>query len=123
MKNTFLSLAALLLVCSSAIAEDYKLHYVLELPNKEPLTGFIVSEDGRSKTITEQNISMRLQPTKDADGSVRIKAEIWQLNKDVKEKHIASGTLVTKLNEPGEISHILDDGSSAFSLTVNPTPS
>jgi hypothetical protein len=123
MKKPTLFFVLIALLSNSAFAATYKLDFVLEMINTAPFKGTVVTHEGQPASISSNNVSVQLIPTKQSNGAVMIKAEIWGKAKlkGSSRKHVGNATIITKLNQYAKISKFKDNGMPTYRLTITPS--
>lgn len=119
MQRLFFLLGSLVLFCNSAFAGLYKLDFILEVANSKPLKGILVVNEGQPGRITQNDLSIQLVATQEANNTVKINAEIWQVSESGQEKKVGRSTIITRLNGNARISQSTED--TQYSLSVTPT--
>lgn len=127
MKTSALFFLVMLAFCNSALATTYKLDFILEILDGAsitpvaPIKETAITQEGQPATISTGKISVQLIPTKEQEGTVKIKADIWGKSDGVSKLHIGTPTIVTRLNQSAKVSESDDREKPIYSFSVTPS--
>lgn len=97
---------------------SYSIKAEMERPGSPSVSGTVVVDEGGFGTITFNTVTISFTPTGIKHNVVKIETEIDQ--RDGAKRSVSKPTIITRFNNPAEVSERAEDGTLMYRLRLTP---